>query len=98
MFPGIRRPGTVHLLLTHEEVAGFFRRNRDLPRPRGRPFVSSDFESLSPIYFHTVEELTNYLGELRPKRQGKDFDTSTVNKGFRDGDAGVLRGAFEHGR
>jgi hypothetical protein len=60
--------------------------------------VSSDFESLSPIYFHTVEELKNHLGELRPKKQGTGFDTSTFNKGFRDGNAGVLRGAFEHGR
>ena len=97
MFPGIRRSGTVHLLLTHDEVSEFCRRNRNLPWPR-RPFVSSDFESLSPIYFHTVEELTNLLEKLKPKKTKQDYDTSTVNKGFRDGNAGVLRGAFEHGR
>lgn len=97
MFPGIRRSGTVHLLLTDDEVSEFCRRNRNLPWPR-RPFVSSDFESLSPIYFHTVEELTNLLEKLKPKKTKQDYDTSTVNKGFRDGNAGVLRGAFEHGR
>ncbi|EDR04042.1 uncharacterized protein LACBIDRAFT_295134, partial [Laccaria bicolor S238N-H82] len=95
---GIRISGTTHLLLTHDEVSGLCRRNRNLPWPRGRPFLSSDFESLSPIYFNTVEELTNLLDKLKPKKTKQDFDTSTLNKGFRDGNAGLLRGAFEHGR
>lgn len=61
-----------------------------------------DFESVSPIYFNSADELKKKLGLLKQKqRKGKKeepWDTSQANRSFTDGDRGILRGEFEHGR
>lgn len=61
-----------------------------------------DFESVSPIYFNSADELKKKLGLLKQKqRKGKKeepWDTSQANRSFTGGDRGILRGEFEHGR
>jgi hypothetical protein len=64
---------------------------------------------MSPIEFSSAEELADKLGTYNQKAksrskkiaQGVDFslDSSQANKAYLPGsDAGIKRGAFEHGR
>jgi hypothetical protein len=82
-----------------------FTRALRLAPPRDS-WSSRDFESLSPIHFRTVDELSKklktYAQKSNKKRGGESNDNSQANKtyvGRNPGDfSGVFRGAFEHSR
>ena len=66
---------------------------------------SNEFESLSPIHFRTIDELSKklktYTQKSNKKRGGQVNDNSQANKIYGEnlGDSsGVFRGAFEHSR
>jgi hypothetical protein len=62
----------------------------NVPPPTNREYrYARDFESLSPVLFHNVEELAKRLTTLGKKSTAKRLTTQ---------DDGVARGAFEHGR
>ncbi|KAG6890781.1 hypothetical protein C0995_003211 [Termitomyces sp. Mi166 len=95
---GIKRIGTSHLLLSERQV-------RDLARAYKQPFPrrsvhASEFESLSPIYFHNREEFEQTFGRLKIKyiKGRKPWDNSQENKAFSTSEYHPERGAFEHGR
>ncbi|TFK25248.1 hypothetical protein FA15DRAFT_668785 [Coprinopsis marcescibilis] len=88
---GIKESGSSHLLLT-------IRDGRRLGyAPRWEPCKTVDFESLSPIYFNEVAELST---KLRSLKNQKGFGSSKANKIYSapGGSAGVKRGDFEHNR
>ncbi|KAF5375926.1 hypothetical protein D9615_008258 [Tricholomella constricta] len=96
---GIKRTGTTHLLLTGRQLHELVRAHRR-PYPRRPPAESTDFESLSPIYFRNADEFADMLGVLKIKSVKKRAatDNSQANKQFVSGDDGIQRGGFEHGR
>ncbi|KDR72945.1 hypothetical protein GALMADRAFT_252303 [Galerina marginata CBS 339.88] len=96
---GIKEHGSSHLLLTDEQRKAFGSSLRP-GRSQTKTFFAHDFESLSPIYFHTTKELGDKLSSLRPKanKNKPAKDTSQANKGYLPGDSDLYRGAFEHGR
>jgi hypothetical protein len=67
---------------------------------------SKDFESLSPIHFRAVDELSKklktYAQKSNKKRGGESSDNSQANKTYVGrslaDSSGVYRGAFEHSR
>ncbi|KAJ3509525.1 hypothetical protein NLJ89_g5177 [Agrocybe chaxingu] len=95
---GIKPSGASHLLLTGDQTREFAAAMR-LPLPRSPPFRASNFESLSPILFWNVEELTKKLVTLKPKvGKGRGGDNSQANRGYTDDMVELYRGSFEHGR
>ncbi|GLB42725.1 hypothetical protein LshimejAT787_1201740 [Lyophyllum shimeji] len=96
---GIKPTGSSHLLLSEPQMRAIVQTFRlQYPRP---PFATSPkFESLSPIYFHSVDEFATKLSFLKPKaaKNRTPTDNSQANKQFAMGDEGIQRGAFEHGR
>ncbi|PFH49636.1 hypothetical protein AMATHDRAFT_194582 [Amanita thiersii Skay4041] len=103
---GIKHSGTSHLLLTLDQAWDVARAagvNVSSAVPRRATYSVGDFESVSPIQFHGVEELMKKMAGLKPKsHRGRPdkFDNSQLNKQFAqfDGGEGVGRGRFEHGR
>ena len=89
LHPGIRHDGKPEVLLTSEQ-ANSVANYADLPQS-SRPYTrfANDYESLSPILFHSAEELAKKLQTLSKK--------STVKRVANEKD-GMGRGAFEHGR
>jgi len=74
-----------------------------LPLPRSRPLTVRDFESLSPIEFTGVEDLSKKLSFLKPKaKKGavnpNQPDTSQANRGYNTHEDNLYRGTFEHCR
>ncbi|KAF9486424.1 hypothetical protein BDN70DRAFT_869967 [Pholiota conissans] len=100
---GITEHGSSHLLLTGPQVLKLKRISR-LSFPSRLPFLASDFESLSPVSFFSVDELVKKLAFHKPKAKGKKSgsdapaDSSQANKGYNPGIKNPYRGAFEHGR
>ncbi|KAJ7503103.1 hypothetical protein B0H11DRAFT_618654 [Mycena galericulata] len=88
---GIKPSGSSHLLLTQGE-ADYLQSTRNL-----RPSRASEFESLSPIVFHSLSELEKKLDNLEPGRN-PNRDSSKLNKRFEGGDYGVERGRVENSR
>jgi hypothetical protein len=71
--------------------------------PLKRPRMSTDFESLSPITFQGVEDLTKKLSSYKPKytkRRTTIQDNSPANHSYFlvGEEPNLTRGAFEHGR
>ncbi|KAJ7736883.1 hypothetical protein B0H16DRAFT_1572962 [Mycena metata] len=96
---GIKRSGTSHLLLTADETHRLFQeRNLDLRWSKSPPTPAREFESLSPIVFHDVSELSAKLAELQPKNERDRNDTSRLNKGYAGGNQGAMRAQFENSR
>ncbi|KAJ7032728.1 hypothetical protein C8F04DRAFT_1106341 [Mycena alexandri] len=97
---GIKRSGTSHLLLTDVERHRLFQeRNIDLRRSQhAPPTPAREFESLSPIVFRDVSELSAKLAELQPKNEWDKNDTSRLNKGYSGGNQGAMRAQFENSR
>ncbi|KAF8063358.1 hypothetical protein FPV67DRAFT_239018 [Lyophyllum atratum] len=96
---GIKRTGTSHLLLSGQQIQDIVRAFHE-PYPRAPPALSTDFESLSPIYFRNPSEFADKFGTLKIKtvKNRVSTDNSQSNKQFVSGDDGVQRGGFEHGR
>jgi hypothetical protein len=74
-----------------------------LPLPRAQPLTVRAFESLSPIEFTGVEDLTKKLSFLKPKaKKGavnpNQPDSSQANRGYNTHEDNLYRGTFEHGR
>jgi len=66
--------------------------------PEGRPFNPIHFESLSPIYFYSSEQLAKKLASLKPGKKSDNRDTSQANKAYSNDDDIPYRGVYEHGR
>ncbi|KAF9057498.1 hypothetical protein BJ165DRAFT_1420890 [Panaeolus papilionaceus] len=97
---GITKAGTSHLLLSEAQMGILKRRRRPswLNSTRSLP-KSGSFESLSPIRFRNVEDLTRKLDQLKPKKsKQRDRDTSTANLAYDRNTELLARGAYEHGR
>jgi hypothetical protein len=104
-FPtGIKPSGASFLLMTADQMRTFTSALRLAPP---RDFWSSkDFESLSPIHFRTVDELSKklktYAQKSNKNRGGEVNDNSQANKTYvgrnPEDDSGIFRGAFEHSR
>lgn len=100
---GITPCGSSHLLLTADQT-GSVASHGHLRYPGKRPDqrTSRDgvvYQSLSPIYFSSVEDLEKKLRTLKPKaKKGKSGDTSQSNRGYLPDTVDLSRGAFEHGR
>jgi len=101
---GIRPSGASFLLMTTDQMRTFASALRLAPP---RDFWSSDdFESLSPIHFRTVDELSKklktYTQKSNKNRGGEVNDNSQANKTYvgrnPEDSSGVFRGAFEHSR
>ncbi|KAH9475215.1 hypothetical protein JR316_0012326 [Psilocybe cubensis] len=104
MILGIKNHGSSHLLVTTDQAMQLSRQ-RDIKLINHRANLSPlDFESLSPIYFHSVEALLKKLTSLRPKKSNKnatkdaDQDTSQANHIYKLYNIDTQRAAFEHGR
>ncbi|KAI8989781.1 hypothetical protein BD414DRAFT_570496 [Trametes punicea] len=98
---GIRPSGASYLLLPRDT---FFMMR--LGRPRERPWLAREFESLSPIQFPTKLDLAAKFGMLASSRKsndGRPRDRSKANRAYTAaGDelspAGTARSSFEHQR
>ncbi|KJA16619.1 hypothetical protein HYPSUDRAFT_47237 [Hypholoma sublateritium FD-334 SS-4] len=100
---GITPRGSSHLLLTADQAHGVASHgNLRYPGKRPDQRTSRDcvvYQSLSPIYFASVEDLEKKLRTLKPKaKKGKPGDTSQANRGYLLDTIDLSRGAFEHGR
>ena len=74
-----------------------------LPLPRAQPLTVRAFESLSPIEFIGVEDLSKKLSFLKPKAKkgavnSNQPDSSQANRGYNTREVYLSRGTFEHGR
>jgi hypothetical protein len=72
-------------------------------RPLNRPRLSTQFESLSPIYFRDPSALAKKLSAYKPKyKKGRKtaLDNSQANHAYAltEQISGIARGMFEHGR
>ncbi|KAF8150486.1 hypothetical protein K438DRAFT_2085143 [Mycena galopus ATCC 62051] len=92
---GIKKSGTSHLLLTRDERNNLFSL-RDV-RVGDLQSSANEFESLSPIVFHDVNELEAKLDALQPKPKS-NRDDSRLNKAYQGTQSGVDRGQFENAR
>ncbi|KAF8906976.1 hypothetical protein CPB84DRAFT_1769105 [Gymnopilus junonius] len=96
---GIKPHGSSHLLLTTDEMRLIEREQGLYSRARNpRTLYPHEFESLSPIYFESVDALKTKLSALKPKLNNRPNDTSQANRAFESGGKNPYRGAFEHGR
>jgi len=98
---GVLPTGATYMLITANQMIALARVLR--LRVLTKPWLLSDFESLSPIYFPDEESLAKKLATYKAKyKKGKSTlqDNSQANRNYvLDGQAsGIARGAFEHGR
>ncbi|KAF9563700.1 hypothetical protein CPC08DRAFT_748819 [Agrocybe pediades] len=94
---GIKPSGSSHLLLNEDQV-GALMKDRQIYTPRDW-YKARIFDSISPIYFGTLDELSSKLNSL--KAIGSKGDTSQANKAYREGHDTPLvfyRGVYENGR
>ncbi|TDL24994.1 hypothetical protein BD410DRAFT_826908 [Rickenella mellea] len=102
---GIIPNGASYLLMTSDQMSTLTRSHTHC-RPNGRPSLATQFTSLSPIIFRSVEELLRkvktYSTQARKKKSAqnnRDIDTSRANKAFFLTDStDVFRANFEHQR
>lgn len=88
---GIKTEGNSELLLTGKQANAIVRHFSCSPPPRRRTVW--EYESVSPILFHSPAELEQKL-KMTYKRSAK----GKAKRAEVNSDAGVGRGAFEHGR
>ncbi|GJJ13168.1 hypothetical protein Clacol_007419 [Clathrus columnatus] len=96
---GVREDGSSHILIPQK--IGYL--CNPSSRWKRRPYSSSDFTSLSPIYIETPERLTALLDERQNKNKATKAkkerrDTSKANGRFCDGPRNLSRANFERGR
>lgn len=86
--PGILPSGASYLLMTGEQMLEFTLRHR-LQIPRESPWKTTDFLSLSPIYFSSIDELSAKLATYKQRPRNKNRrefeepqDNSQANRGY----------------
>ncbi|KIO00662.1 hypothetical protein M404DRAFT_1003660 [Pisolithus tinctorius Marx 270] len=96
---GILPSGASYVLLSTEQMHSFTQKHR-LSIPR-RPWRSSDFLSLSPVYFRTEAELSSKLATYKQRPRNKNRreteepkDNSQANRGYVAGPISVHYRAY----
>ncbi|KAF9242855.1 hypothetical protein BU15DRAFT_43401 [Melanogaster broomeanus] len=100
---GVLPSGASYLLMTAEQMLAFTHKHR-LRTPRG-PWRATDFISLSPIYFNSIQELSEKIATYKQRPRNKNRrdleetqDNSQANRGYVKTDLRVVhyRGYFEN--